>query len=223
MCYVAHEVRELLASLGLRSLDEAIGRVDLLRQRTTGEARADALDMAPLLREPTDGEAPRRFVAHVPVQRPRLGARRAAARGRVLDRLGGRGDHARLRDRQRRPHDWRVPRWRDRLEFGRADPARLHGPRFNGAPARASARSSPTGSSSSWTVRPRLRRQGDGRRPHRHPAARQRRGVPSSRATRALRRDPVSCSSPVRRRALLRAQPGATAVVEGAETTRAST
>ncbi len=71
MCYVAQEVRELLASLGLRSLDEAIGRVDLLRQRSTGEARADALDMAPLLREPTDGEAPRRFVAHVPVQRPR--------------------------------------------------------------------------------------------------------------------------------------------------------
>ena len=28
--YIAEEVRELLASLGLRSLDEAIGRVDLL-------------------------------------------------------------------------------------------------------------------------------------------------------------------------------------------------
>jgi glutamate synthase (ferredoxin) len=71
MCYVAQEVRELLASLGLRSLDEAIGRVDLLRQRTTGEARADALDLAPLLRDPTDIDAPRRFVAHLPVQRPR--------------------------------------------------------------------------------------------------------------------------------------------------------
>jgi glutamate synthase domain-containing protein 3 len=71
MCYVAQEVRELLASLGLRSLDEAIGRVDLLRQRSTGEDRADALDMTPLLREPTDGDAPRRFVAHLPVQRPR--------------------------------------------------------------------------------------------------------------------------------------------------------
>ncbi len=31
--YVAEELRELLASLGLRSLDEAIGRTDLLRQR----------------------------------------------------------------------------------------------------------------------------------------------------------------------------------------------
>ncbi len=33
LVYVAEEVRRLLASLGLRSLDEAIGRVDLLRQR----------------------------------------------------------------------------------------------------------------------------------------------------------------------------------------------
>jgi glutamate synthase (ferredoxin) len=32
MLYVAQEVREILASLGLASLDEAIGRVDLLRQ-----------------------------------------------------------------------------------------------------------------------------------------------------------------------------------------------
>ena len=31
--YVAEELREILASLGLRSLDEAIGRTDLLRQR----------------------------------------------------------------------------------------------------------------------------------------------------------------------------------------------
>jgi glutamate synthase domain-containing protein 2/glutamate synthase domain-containing protein 1/glutamate synthase domain-containing protein 3 len=71
MCYIAGEVRELLASLGLRSLDEAIGRVELLRQRVTGDDRADALDLAPLLRAPTDQGAARHFVAHLPVQRPR--------------------------------------------------------------------------------------------------------------------------------------------------------
>ena len=47
--YVATETRELLASLGLRSLDEAVGRVDLLAQRRTGDHRADSLDLSPLL------------------------------------------------------------------------------------------------------------------------------------------------------------------------------
>jgi glutamate synthase (ferredoxin) len=73
MCYVAQEVRELLASLGLRSVDEAIGRVELLRQRVTGDARADSLDLAPLLRVPDRDDLPRGFVAHLSVQRPRSG------------------------------------------------------------------------------------------------------------------------------------------------------
>ncbi len=71
MLYVAEEVRGLLASLGMRSLDEAIGRVECLRQRVTGDPRADALDLSPLLGAPDDAAAPRRFVAHVPIQRPR--------------------------------------------------------------------------------------------------------------------------------------------------------
>jgi len=71
LLYVANEVRGLLASLGLRSLDEAIGRVECLQQRRTGDARADALDLTPLLVRPADPDAPRHFVAHLPVQRPR--------------------------------------------------------------------------------------------------------------------------------------------------------
>ncbi len=47
--YLAEDVRRLLAWLGLRGLDEAVGRVDLLRQRFTGDHRADKLDLAPLL------------------------------------------------------------------------------------------------------------------------------------------------------------------------------
>jgi glutamate synthase domain-containing protein 2/glutamate synthase domain-containing protein 1/glutamate synthase domain-containing protein 3 len=70
MIFVAEEVRRTLASLGLRSLDEAIGRVDLLRQRQTGEARADSLDLSPLLVSPS-GDGPRHFVATMPIQRPR--------------------------------------------------------------------------------------------------------------------------------------------------------
>jgi len=71
LLFVAEEVRQLLASLGLRTLDEAIGRVELLRQRTTGDPRADALDLAPLLEVPRDADAPRHFVTHLPIQRPR--------------------------------------------------------------------------------------------------------------------------------------------------------
>ncbi len=71
--YVATEVRELLASLGLRGLDEAVGRVDLLAQRPTGDPRADSLDLSPLLATGAEeGAAPaRRFVASDPIQRPR--------------------------------------------------------------------------------------------------------------------------------------------------------
>ena len=47
--YLAQEIREVLASLGLRSLDEAVGRTDLLRQRRTGIPAADELDLSPVL------------------------------------------------------------------------------------------------------------------------------------------------------------------------------
>jgi glutamate synthase (ferredoxin) len=51
MCFVAEEVRALLAQLGVRSLDDVIGRSDALAQRTTGTA-GDALDLAALLAQP---------------------------------------------------------------------------------------------------------------------------------------------------------------------------
>ncbi|MDP9071945.1 MAG: glutamate synthase large subunit, partial [Actinomycetota bacterium] len=70
--FVAEETRQLLASLGLRSLDEAIGRVECLRQKRIGDPRADAVDLTPIITPPADLEAPRRFVAPVlPLQRPR--------------------------------------------------------------------------------------------------------------------------------------------------------
>jgi glutamate synthase domain-containing protein 2/glutamate synthase domain-containing protein 1/glutamate synthase domain-containing protein 3 len=80
--FVAEETRRLLASLGLRGVDEAIGRVDLVRQRTAGDPRADKLDLAPLLDlgEGVDAESPRRFVAPDPSHavRSELGDRVAA-------------------------------------------------------------------------------------------------------------------------------------------------
>lgn len=54
--YMAQEIRELLASLGLRSLNEAIGRANLLRQRKTGIASADLLDLTRMLTPACDPE-----------------------------------------------------------------------------------------------------------------------------------------------------------------------
>ncbi len=53
MSFVAEELRELMAALGFRSVDEMVGRVDLLRQRTDVEHEtARKLDLASLLAEP---------------------------------------------------------------------------------------------------------------------------------------------------------------------------
>jgi glutamate synthase domain-containing protein 3 len=46
--HLAKDVRELLASLGLRSIDEAVGRVDLLRQAR----RVNGLDLSAVLADP---------------------------------------------------------------------------------------------------------------------------------------------------------------------------
>jgi len=68
LTYVAEEVRRILAGLGLRSLQEAVGRVDLLRQQPAEGRRADRLDLSPLLAAP--GSGPRQYVRSLPIQRP---------------------------------------------------------------------------------------------------------------------------------------------------------
>ena len=47
--FYAQEVREILASIGARSLEEVIGRADLLSQVSRGSAHLDDLDLNPLL------------------------------------------------------------------------------------------------------------------------------------------------------------------------------
>jgi len=66
---VAEEARLLLASLGLRSIDEAVGRSDLLRKKTTGNIRADSLDIEALKVDPDGHE--RHFSGSLPIQKPR--------------------------------------------------------------------------------------------------------------------------------------------------------
>ena len=75
--FVALEVREHLAALGLRTLDEAVGRTDLLRQRRTGDPGADALELDRLLVR--EGGGPARYVGQpVPHEGDRLGSLLAA-------------------------------------------------------------------------------------------------------------------------------------------------
>ena len=64
LLFVAEEVRRLLASLGLRSLDEAVGRVECLRQRHTGDPVTDTLDLTPLLGRGAEGAA--RYTGETP-------------------------------------------------------------------------------------------------------------------------------------------------------------
>jgi glutamate synthase (NADPH/NADH) large chain len=49
MSFLAEDVRRILASLGLSSLDEAVGRTDLLAQVSRGAPHLDDLDLNPLL------------------------------------------------------------------------------------------------------------------------------------------------------------------------------
>ncbi len=68
LTHVAEEIRHILSGLGLKSLDDAIGRTDLLSQRITGDRRADRMDLSPLLSD--EGSEPRHFVRSIPLQRP---------------------------------------------------------------------------------------------------------------------------------------------------------
>jgi len=49
MTFIAEDVREILASLGAKSLDEIIGRTDLLAQVSRGAENLDDLDLNPIL------------------------------------------------------------------------------------------------------------------------------------------------------------------------------
>jgi len=53
--FVAEEVREILASLGAKSIEEIIGRTDLLTQVSRGSAHLDDLDLNPILAQADPG------------------------------------------------------------------------------------------------------------------------------------------------------------------------
>ncbi len=70
--YVAEEVRETMASLGLRTVDEMVGRADLLEQVSVkGHPKANTLDLSRMLAQPDpSGRLPRR---HMQERNDRIG------------------------------------------------------------------------------------------------------------------------------------------------------
>ncbi|UVO50937.1 glutamate synthase large subunit [Sphingomonas sp. SUN019] len=61
MTFIAEEVRDILARLGVRSLDEIIGRTELLRQVSRGAEHLDDLDLNPILAKVDAADDQRRF------------------------------------------------------------------------------------------------------------------------------------------------------------------
>src|SRR3546814_11661073 len=61
MTFIAEEVRDILARLGVKSLDEVIGRTELLRQVSRGAEHLDDLDLNPILAKVDADENERRF------------------------------------------------------------------------------------------------------------------------------------------------------------------
>ncbi|TGX53196.1 glutamate synthase large subunit [Sphingomonas gei] len=61
MTFIAEEVREILAKLGFSSLDEIIGRTELLRQVSRGAEHLDDLDLNPILAKVDADDSNRRF------------------------------------------------------------------------------------------------------------------------------------------------------------------
>jgi len=54
--FIAEEVREILAELGFKNLNEIVGRTDLLKQVSRGTSNLDELDLSPLLVQADPGK-----------------------------------------------------------------------------------------------------------------------------------------------------------------------
>src|ERR1700753_1401384 len=57
--FIAEDVREILATLGFRKLEDVIGRTDLLYQMSRGAEELDDLDLNPLLVQADPGSSAR--------------------------------------------------------------------------------------------------------------------------------------------------------------------
>jgi glutamate synthase (NADPH/NADH) large chain len=90
--FVATETREWLARLGLRSLEELIGRTDLLERLPGDTARQRCLDLAPVLHKPAEAEGQPEFcqvAANLPFDRAEKAEAMWAATREVIESGSG--------------------------------------------------------------------------------------------------------------------------------------
>ncbi|MCW8106973.1 glutamate synthase large subunit [Alteromonas ponticola] len=76
--FIAQEVREIMAELGIRHFDELVGRTELLKPKQGFTAKQNKLDLSPLLATPKAGEHTRLFcseIANLPMDKGELNAR----------------------------------------------------------------------------------------------------------------------------------------------------
>ena len=171
--FLAEEVREILAELGFRSIEEAIGHAEMLDSRDAiNHWKADGLDLDPILHGlEFDDDAPLRNLTgqnheldkHFDQRADRHGGR-SAERPHAGEDLRERHQHGPLRRHHARP------RRDEDLQHRRAGHGhhRHHAHRHRGPVARGV----PAGRHHAAHVRrlQRLRRQGTLRRPHHRPA-----------------------------------------------------
>ena len=147
--YIAEEVREILAALGLRSLEEAVGRADLLDAADAVDHwKAAGLDLAPILHAPTPPgrRAPLRSATRTTDSTRRSTTRSSSCAGRpsrtATPVRGSTWPCATWTARWARCSGYEITR-----RYGGAGPARRHHrPDASRArPARASGRSCPRG------------------------------------------------------------------------------
>ncbi|WP_426169759.1 glutamate synthase large subunit [Sandarakinorhabdus sp. DWP1-3-1] len=94
MSFIAEEVREILAKLGVRTLDEVIGRTELLRQVNRGAEHLDDLDLNPILAKVDAPDGMRRF--NIEGHRNEVPDSLDAAMIRDADQLFSRGEKMQL-------------------------------------------------------------------------------------------------------------------------------
>ena len=165
--FIAEEVRELMAELGFRTIDEMIGRVDRLDVEAGASitGRPEGLDLSPILHQPAvaAGRAPRRHAQQdhglddaldhelIAAARPRARASRAgdaAAADPQRESHGrhdaGLRDHAAVRRRGlARRHDPHSVHRLGRAELRRVRAARRHAARSKATPTTTSAKGCP--------------------------------------------------------------------------------
>ncbi|NMH59300.1 glutamate synthase large subunit [Alteromonas ponticola] len=76
--FIAQEVREIMAELGIRRFDELVGRTELLAPRQGITAKQNKLDLSPLLATPKAGDHTRLFCSettNIPMDKGELNAR----------------------------------------------------------------------------------------------------------------------------------------------------